>query len=177
MKKLLSILPLALILCFMAGCQDKEAMAELEEFRAQAALEEANKALFMRAEEAWFKEDIETLKEFFSPDFVGYSPSGEGSSLEGVLENLKRQKIMFPDMTNVSKDAFAKGDLVVSRYMTKGTHTGGVEGFPATGKEFEFGSIMITRIEEGKIKESWVVPDLLTFYQQLGFELKPKEGE
>ena len=31
MKKLCMILPLALILCFMVGCQDKEAMAELEE--------------------------------------------------------------------------------------------------------------------------------------------------
>jgi uncharacterized protein YcfL len=31
MKKLCMILPLALILCFMVGCQDKEAMAEVEE--------------------------------------------------------------------------------------------------------------------------------------------------
>ena len=36
MKKLGMILTLALILCFMVGCQDKESMAELEEFRAQA---------------------------------------------------------------------------------------------------------------------------------------------
>ena len=45
MKKLISILPLVLILCFMVGCQDKAAMAELEEFKAQAALEEQNKEL------------------------------------------------------------------------------------------------------------------------------------
>jgi len=31
MKKLLLILPLALVLCFMVGCQEKVAMAELEE--------------------------------------------------------------------------------------------------------------------------------------------------
>ena len=55
MKKEFMILPLALILCFMVGCQDKEAIAELEEFRAQAALEEQNKALVMRVEEAWKK--------------------------------------------------------------------------------------------------------------------------
>ena len=35
MKKLLIMLPLTLILCFMVSCQDKEAMAELEEFKAQ----------------------------------------------------------------------------------------------------------------------------------------------
>jgi hypothetical protein len=42
MKKLCMVLPLALILCFMVGCQDKEAMAELEAFKAQAEVEEQN---------------------------------------------------------------------------------------------------------------------------------------
>jgi hypothetical protein len=45
MKKPLMILPLALILCFMVGCQDKATMTELEEFRAQAAVEEQNIAI------------------------------------------------------------------------------------------------------------------------------------
>ena len=45
MKKLFMILPLVLILCFMVGCQDKEAMAELDEFIAQAEVEEQNKEL------------------------------------------------------------------------------------------------------------------------------------
>jgi hypothetical protein len=34
MKRLFMIFPLALILFFMVGCQDKKAMAELEEFKA-----------------------------------------------------------------------------------------------------------------------------------------------
>ena len=34
------VLPLALILCLMVGCQDKEAIAELEAMKAQAAVEE-----------------------------------------------------------------------------------------------------------------------------------------
>ena len=47
MKKLFMILPLVLVLCFAFGCQDKEATAELEEFKAQAALEEQNKELVL----------------------------------------------------------------------------------------------------------------------------------
>ncbi len=120
-RKKIKITLLALIVCFMVGCQDKAAMAELEKFNAQAALDEANKALFMRSQEAWFKEDIEVVKEFFSADFVGHGPLGEGSSLEQVFEGLKRQRIMFPDMTNINKDLFAKG-----------THTGDIEGFLAS---------------------------------------------
>jgi hypothetical protein len=37
MKRMGMILPMTLILCFMVGCQDKSAMAELEKFKAQAA--------------------------------------------------------------------------------------------------------------------------------------------
>ena len=37
MNKLCMILALGLMLCFVVGCQDKEAMAELEEMKAQAA--------------------------------------------------------------------------------------------------------------------------------------------
>jgi Tfp pilus assembly protein PilP len=48
MKKLYLILSLALILCFMVGCQDKAAMAELEEFKAQAEMEAKNIELIKR---------------------------------------------------------------------------------------------------------------------------------
>lgn len=37
-----------LILCFTVGCQDKEAMAELEAFKAQAEVEEQNKEIVKR---------------------------------------------------------------------------------------------------------------------------------
>ncbi len=40
MKKLSMILPLALILCFMVSCQNKEAMAELEAMKAKAEVGE-----------------------------------------------------------------------------------------------------------------------------------------
>jgi PBP1b-binding outer membrane lipoprotein LpoB len=70
MKKLSIILPLALILCFMVGCQDKEAMAELEEFRAQAAVEEQNKELVRQMYEAIDEQDFETFSGLSAPDGV-----------------------------------------------------------------------------------------------------------
>jgi hypothetical protein len=47
----------------MGGCQDKAAMAELEEFKAQAALEEQNKEIVKRAHELHSKGDFEARKE------------------------------------------------------------------------------------------------------------------
>ncbi len=175
MKKLYVILPLALILCFMVGCQDKEAMAELEEFRAQAELEEQNIALFTRYYEAWFKGDIETLKEIFSPDYVWHQAPGQDLSLEETLEEAKQQMVMFSDRSFSEEDLIAKGDKAVLMCINRGTHTGDVEGFPATGKKFESSGIEIIQVESGKIVESWEVYDNLSYYQQLGMELKPKK--
>lgn len=45
MKKYLYVVPLALVSCFTIACQDKAAIAELEKFKAQAAVEQQNMAL------------------------------------------------------------------------------------------------------------------------------------
>ena len=177
MKKLFMILLLALILCFMVSCQDKEAMAELEELKAQAALEEENKTLITRYNEAWDKGDVEALKEIFSPDNVWHTISGQDISLEEMLESLKQRMQMFPDRTNSIEDTILEGDKVVTRYIFRGTHTGDTEDFPATGNKVEFEAIEIVRVENGKIVECWDVSDDLSAYQQLGFELKKKEEE
>ncbi len=175
MKKLCIILPMALILCFMVGCQNKAAIAELEEFKAQAEVEEQNIALVTRHYEAWNSGDVEAIKEIFSPDYIYHSLSGQDFSLEQTIEWLKPQMAAYPDRIFRVEDILTKGDKVVSRYIFKGTHEGDIEGIPATGKKFEITGIEIWRVENGKIVESWDVHDILSFYQQLGMELKLKE--
>ena len=59
MKKHYLIFSLVLILCFMVGCQDKEAMAELEVFRAQAEVEAKNIELIKRLAEEINKGNVE----------------------------------------------------------------------------------------------------------------------
>jgi predicted ester cyclase len=147
MKKLFMILPLVLIVCFMVGCQDKEAMAELEEFKAQAALEEANRALVMRYNEAWESGSLEAVKEMFSPDFVWHTTEGRDLSLEELIEtgtnNYEMYKAAFPDMTFINEDVIVKGDKAITRYTFRGTHTGDLEGSPATGNELEMSGIHV----------------------------------
>ena len=176
MKKLIMILSMALILCFMVGCQDKAAMAELDEFKAQAALEEQNEALVMRYAEAFANGDIEAIKEIVSPDYVLHV-SGKDKSLEDTIVTLKRQMVMFPDRTGSAEEIFAKGDKVILRYIFRATHGGDVEGSPATGNKIEADGIEILRVENGKIVESWELFDSMSYALQIGFELKKKEEE
>jgi murein DD-endopeptidase MepM/ murein hydrolase activator NlpD len=62
MKSFRMILLLALILCFMVSCQDKEAMAELEAMKAQAEIEEQNKEIIRRWIEEVNKENAIEVK-------------------------------------------------------------------------------------------------------------------
>jgi steroid delta-isomerase-like uncharacterized protein len=172
MKRLLVFLPLAIVMAFTLGCQDQQALAELEEMKAQAEVEEQNTALITRYNEAWDSGDVEALKEIFSPDYVLHA-SGQDLSLEETIELLKQQQVIFPDRTNSIEDTILEGDKVVLRYTLRGTHTGDIEGFPATGKKVESEAIEIVRVENGKIVECWDVSDDLSFYQQLGMELRP----
>ena len=82
---------------------------------------------------------------------------------------------MFPDQAITVEDMFVKESKIAVRCIFSGTHTGDSAGFPATGKKFKMRAFMIIHVENGKIVEDWGGRDLLSLYQQLGFELKPKE--
>jgi len=176
MKRVNMMLLMALILCFTVSCQNKTAMAELADFRAQTELERANKALAERFIDAAFnKPDLDALKTILSPDYVHHPQLGTDESLDDALRGLQERTTMFPDQTITVDDMFVKGSKIALRCIFSGTHTGDSEGFPATGKKVEMRAFMIIRVENGKIAEDWGSRDLFSLYQQLGFELKPKK--
>jgi steroid delta-isomerase-like uncharacterized protein len=176
MKKILMILPLTMILCFMVGCQDKEAMAELEAMKAQAELEEQNIELVRNSTDAWRERNYETIREFFAPNFSYYSPSNSKPlNQDEMIEKVQMFLKAFPDLTVIYEDIIAKGDNVIVREITRCTHQVEAYGIPPTGNEIEYSEIAIFRIENGKIAEVRIEPDSLGFMQQLGMELKPKD--
>jgi steroid delta-isomerase-like uncharacterized protein len=179
MKKLFMVIPLVFLLCFTFGCQDKEAMAELEAMKAQAEVEEQNKEIVKRMYEAWEKGDLEAYKEVVSTEYVWYLPSisTEPKSREETIEFGKMLPMGFPDFSYSIEELIAVEDRVISLFIFRGTHEGEFQGIPATGNKIECSGVMISRIENGKIVEDKEEMDMLGFMQQLGMELKPKEGE
>jgi steroid delta-isomerase-like uncharacterized protein len=178
-KKFHLILPVILVLCFLAGCQDTEALAELEEFKAQAKLEEQNKALVRLYIETFNGGDYEALMELLSPEYAVYSPSGypEPTSRELLIKSYQGAREAFSELTWSIEDLVAAQDKVISRIIAKGTYKGGVPGLPKDEIKFEFSMITIMRIDDGKIVEEWQEDDQLGLVRQLGMELKPKEIE
>jgi predicted ester cyclase len=178
MKKLLVILPLALILCFMVGCQDKEAMAELEEYRAKAEVEEQNKEIIIR----WLKEtdkgNYEAWKEVCSPDYIcHFAGFPKPMSLEEHIQANRTFPVAFPDFHHEINDIVAEADKVIARVTLTGTHEGEFSGIPPTGNRIKYTGVLTARFADRRIVELWGVADMMTLMQQLGMELKPKEGE
>jgi steroid delta-isomerase-like uncharacterized protein len=178
MKKLVVILPLALILCFMVGCQDKEAMAELERLKSAETIEQENITVFRQFHEAVDSQDIDRFIAFFAPGAVchGAVPN-EDVTAENAAQFLLPFLEAFPDLNHKIEDIWSKGDKVVARILIEGTHKAEVMGIPPTGKKLSYYQISMAQIVDGKIKEGWRITDNLGMMMQLGMELKPKEGE
>ena len=168
MKKLYLILPLALIFCFMVGCQDKEAMAELEEM---------NKEIVKRYWEGkWNERRPEILDELQTQDVVYHGTSMEMNGIEEYKRVYSSFLSAFHDTQVTFEDLIAEGDKVMSRITFSAVHKGELEGIPPTGKTLTICLFTIFRLVDGKIVEEWEIIDELGMMMQLGMELKPKEA-
>ena len=167
---------LVLCLCFSIACQDKAAMAELEKFKAQAAVEQQNKALAGRVMAAIGRSDLAVIEELISPEFIEYTPSTT-IAMRSLAEFVEHVKMIHRGVSDFSIDLVepcAEGDMVTSRYVMNGTHQGEFLGIPPTGNKFKGSGILIFRIKNGKVVELWEEFDGVGLLEQLGMELKPK---
>jgi predicted ester cyclase len=176
MRKLLWIALLTVLFCFTTACQNRAAMAELEQGKARSAAEDQNKALAARFMDAYQKGDYAAIRDICSPAFVEHG-AGQTRSLDQTIELGKSNLAIFSDFTIIAEHMIAEGDKVAVRYRLKVTHTGEGLGIPATGKKAETTGVEILRFENGKIAEAWAEENVLSLLMQLGFELKPKEEE
>jgi steroid delta-isomerase-like uncharacterized protein len=177
MKHPLLVVPLALLLCFAVSCKDKAAVAELEKYRAQAAVEEQNEELIRQMFNELDKANWDSYKGFFAPEFFYYLPSAASSPVKVIemVEGVKMYFNAFPDLAHQIVELIAVKNKVIVRFIAKGTHNGMLEGLPPTGSAMEVSSIEIFTIKDGKIVEERQEADMLGMVQQLGMELKPKD--
>lgn len=133
---------------------------------------ERNKALIRRMnEEIWNKGNLEMVDEIFSADFVQhFLPDGsETKGLDELRDHVGNHRQAFPDWAEEIRLIVAEGDFVAIQFTSTGTNTGSFLGNPPTGKQIRINEMSIFRIESGKIVEQWLLPDLISLNQQLGF--------
>lgn len=93
---------------------------------------------------------------------------------DGLLAMLAGIHAAFPDFFLREEETLAEGDLVSSRWVASGTHTGApFNGAPASGRRFEITGMSVYRVRDGRIVEGWVNDDTFLMRAQLGFIAEP----
>jgi len=122
----------------------------------------------------WSTGNIELVPDFFSENFVGHFPGGDTvHGREGLAAQVTSHRRAFPDWTEEVEDEIIDHDRVAVRFRSRGTNTGDFLGNPPTGSRVEISEVAIFRLEDGKIAEQWVYPDMLSMQRQLGENEEP----
>lgn len=81
----------------------------------------------------------------------------------------------FPDFHLRDEHTISEGDLVASRWVAGGTHTGAdFAGAPASGRAFRITGMSFYRVHGDRIIEGWVNDDTLGMAAQLGLVPAPR---
>ncbi len=132
---------------------------------------EQNKQIARRVpEELATDGDLDLIDELFAADAVEHDPFGDHGGRAAIREGMERLLAAFPDFSATVEEIVGEADLVAMRVTLRGTHEGEFAGVEPTGRAFEVGNSVFTRIEDGMIAERWVQPDTLGMLQQLGID-------
>jgi len=121
---------------------------------------EENMALARRLMEARVKGDWDALVEMLAPDFVTHTKlvPDQPPGREGEKWAMAQLSAALTNHSVLVEDQIAAGDKVVSRFVVHETHDRGeLMGVAPSGKAMANKTIMIHRIEGGKIAEEWSI--------------------
>jgi steroid delta-isomerase-like uncharacterized protein len=121
------------------------------------------------AEDVITQGDLDSAARFVWEDVVEQVPlPGQGPGLEGLKDILRGMRAAFPDLNFAIKEQIAEGDKVASRFEWAGTHQHEFLGVPATDRQVRVWGVVIDRLEEGRIKDTRIIMDMLGLMMQLG---------
>jgi len=172
MKKLLTIIPLVILLCFTLSCQKP---AE------EGITEEEAKAFIEHVLEIWNDGNLDLVDDVYATEIVVHSsPFPEDIvGIEGLKNWVTGTRTAFPDFHMTFDEIIVKGDKIVTRWTATGTNTDTLSmplgDLAPTGKKIHISGFAINRVENRKAVEELVVYNVLDMLQQLGFTLTPPQ--
>ena len=105
-------------------------------------------------QEGYENKNYDLVMAYLSDDYIDHSPAGArgNSQAVGILKTLESQ---FSELSVKILDTFSDHDMVATRVLFEGIHSGVCMGIPATGKKIQFEALENFKVVNGKIVESW----------------------
>jgi steroid delta-isomerase-like uncharacterized protein len=153
------------ILALFTGCAAETTTHETEQH---------NMAIMRQAHADLQRGDIEAFKAVIAPNYVRHCqamPPGlqEIHGTEAFFGFIEEFLVAVPSYQDSLSNMIADGDKVAYISTMSGTQTGPLGDLPASGKSFTLVNIIIQRLEDGKVAETWISWDNMAFLSQLGF--------
>ena len=112
--------------------------------------------------------NISVIEELVHKDYRYTSPSDKLTSPSELRAFVSALREAFPDLQVEVTDQLEEMDKVCTRITIKGTHNGPFLDIPPTGKTIDVEGVVISRFQDGLIKEEWELLDQYKFLSQLG---------
>lgn len=137
---------------------------------------ERNKELVRElTDEMWLKADPVAVPRYFAADYRHTDPlAPQVRTRDDLVALVTALPTMISDMTITVHDLVAEGDKVVKRYTLAATHTGEMNGIPATGRRYEIAGSEMFTIRDGMVVETVNLYDGLGMLMQLGIIPAPE---
>ena len=128
-------------------------------------------------EELWNRWNVDAADQLFTSDYRLHL-AGSPTPLDraATKEAVAMFGRAFPDLEHTVEEMIAEGDTVTARWTVRGHHTGAFQGIAPTGTEVTNTGITVHHMREGRICETWLAYDSLSFLQQLGSPTQAAEA-
>jgi steroid delta-isomerase-like uncharacterized protein len=122
--------------------------------------------------DAVFRHDSEKVRHLLHNEYT-YT-SGDGQSQKGIEAGVAIAEMYgnaFPDMKFEIQNMFLSGNIVVTEFIVKATHSGNLMDIAPTNRKVVVNICDVTEIREGKIYAEREYFDMAHLLQQLGVEI------
>lgn len=126
-------------------------------------------AAFLAGTHSRNMEDVNVIDSTVSPSVRCHGfPGGNPSDLESYKQFFRTFRQSFSDMEFKVNAIAADEIFVAARWQMSVSHTGDFAGVKADGRRVSFGGMVLYRMENGLIAETWLQIDQLTLLSQIG---------
>jgi len=114
------------------------------------------------------RRNLAAVDKIVSDDSIDHGPSMIGTmGIEGFRQAIRLFHDALPDLQYIIDEIISIEDKVVICWTAQGTFTGPFRGIQPNGRSTSFTGVIIYRIADGKIQESWGNWDALGMMEQL----------
>jgi len=123
--------------------------------------------------------NVDAADEIMAADCISHGPGAPPAlGTDGIKLQSALLRAAIPDLTVALEAQIAEGDRVASHWLGRGSFTGQFRlpglALPPTGASISFNEIRIDRVLDGRIVESWFIPDRFSMWLQLGLIPAPR---